>query len=95
MNFPQPNHPAPVSELLATLPDGIKVKQRIPRMRACNELKEKGKPCHGHIKRWYGFNAEVARLAGAPAAEVYRCERCHTIYLPNREEPPRTGILSW
>ncbi len=95
MNFPQPNHPAPESELLATLPDGIKIKRRILRMRACNEAGEKGKPCHGHIKRWYGLDPEAARLAGTQTREVYRCERCHTIYLPNPEELPRTGILSW
>jgi hypothetical protein len=28
-------------------------------------------------------------------AEIYRCEHCHTLYLPNTEEAPRTGTLSW
>ena len=91
MSFPKPNEPAPVSETVKTLADGIKVKRRFPRMRACNELNAKGKLCQGHIKRWYEFTGEVA----APGSEVYRCERCHTIYLPNTEESPRTGVLSW
>ena len=93
MDFPRPNHPAPVSEVVAELADGVKVKRRMGRMRACNELNAKGKPCHGHLKRWHGFGGQVAELAGGE--EVYRCERCHTIYLPNAEEAPRTGILSW
>ncbi len=86
MEFPRPNGPVLSSEMVAQLADGQKVKRRIGRMRACDEKNEKGKPCHGHLKRWGGFRKDV---------EVYRCERCHTVYLPNEEEPPRTGILSW
>ena len=48
-----PDSPAPVAELVATLSDGTKVKQRIPRMRACNEKGPKDKLCAGHLKRWY------------------------------------------
>ena len=91
MSFPKPNEPAPVSEILKTLASGIKVKRRIVRMRACNELNAKGKLCQGHLKRWHEFTSEVA----ASGSEVYRCERCHTVYLPNAEEAPRTGVLSW
>ena len=91
MNFPKPNQPAPFSETVNVLADGTKVKRRIERMRACNELNEKGKLCQGHIKRWHAFSTDVA----PPGSEVYRCERCHTVYLPNAEEAPRTGILSW
>ena len=91
MSFPKPNEPAPVSEIVKTLADGTKVKRRFLRMRACNELNAKGKFCQGHIKRRNGFSAELA----AWGSEVYRCERCHTIYLPNLEEAPRTGTLSW
>ena len=51
--------PVPVSELVATLSDGTKVKRRVPRMRACNEKDEKGKMCAGHLKRWFFFGDEV------------------------------------
>jgi hypothetical protein len=86
--------PVPVSEIVATLADGTKVKRRVPRMRACNEKDDKGKLCAGHLKRWYFFGDEVKQKFGAEA-EVYRCERCKTLYLPNAEEEPRTGTLSY
>ena len=85
---------APVSELLATLSNGQKVKQRTRRMRACNERDEKGRLCTGHLKRWFGFGDEVKKQFGA-SAEIYRCEHCKTLYLPNPEEPRRTEILSF
>jgi len=87
---------APVASpgLVATLSDGTKVKRRLLRMRACNEKDDKGKLCAGHLKRWYFFGEEVERLYG-PNAEIYRCERCKTLYLPNPEESPRTGTLCW
>jgi len=86
--------PVPVCELVATLADGTKVKRRLPRMRACNERDEKGKLCAGHLKRWYFFGDEVKRKWGEDV-EIYRCEHCHTLYLPNEEETPRTGTLSY
>jgi hypothetical protein len=84
----------PRPDILTTLSDGTKVKRRLPRMRACNEKNEKGKLCAGHLKRWFFFGDEVKSQFGADA-EVYRCERCKTIYLPNPDEAPRTGTLSW
>jgi hypothetical protein len=36
----------------------------------------------------------VKRKFGAEA-EIYRCEHCQTLYLPNLEEEPRTGTLSF
>ena len=84
--------PVPVSELVDTLSDGTKVKRRIPRMRACNEKDAKGKLCAGHLKRWYFFGDEVKKKFG-PDVEIYRCEHCKTLYLPNPEEEPRTGTL--
>jgi hypothetical protein len=84
----------PVAELVMTLSDGTKVKRRFPRMRACNEKDEKGKLCAGHLKRWYFFGEEVGKQFGADA-EIYRCERCKTLYLPSPDEEPRTGTLSW
>ncbi len=87
--------PVPVAELVDTLSDGTKVKRRIPRMRACDEKDGKGKLCAGHLKRWYFFGEEVARKFGGPNAEIYRCEHCKTLYLPNPQEPPRSGTLAY
>ena len=86
-----------VKNLILTLPDGTKVKRRVPRQRACNEPASKGKKgeiCAGHLKRWYFFGEEVKQKFG-PEAEIYRCEHCHTLYLPNEQEQPRTLILSY
>ena len=82
------------TDILTTLASGTKVKQRLPRMRACNERNAKGKLCAGHLKRWYHVSDE-ARLKLGEDAELYRCERCHTIYLPNPEERPRTRVMAW
>jgi hypothetical protein len=84
----------PPSDVIATLGDGAKVKQRLPRMRACNEKNAKGKLCAGHLKRWFHLSEEAIQKFGAQA-ELYRCERCHTIYLPNPDEAPRTRTLAW
>ncbi|HFB98880.1 MAG TPA: hypothetical protein ENJ62_07045 [Bryobacterales bacterium] len=86
--------PAPDPNLVATLSDGTKVKRRIPRQRACNEKNEKGKYCTGHLKRWYFFGDEVKQRFGEDA-EIYRCVKCKTLYLPNPEEEPRSGTLAW
>ena len=80
------------ARLVDTLPDGVKVKERIPRMRACDERNEKGKLCMGHLKRFFDYPKDVAERFGN---EIYRCERCKTLYLPNPSETPRTGTLSW
>ncbi len=82
------------ADLVMTLSDATKVKRRLPRMRACNEHDAKGKLCAGHLKRWYFFGEEVSRKFG-PDAEIYRCERCKTLYLPNPGEEPRSGTLSY
>ena len=89
-----PDTEQPVKNLVLTLSDGTKVKRRVPRQRACNEPAEKGKICAGHLKRWYFFGEEVRRHFG-PDAEIYRCEHCHALYLPNEQERPRTLILSY
>ncbi len=81
--------------LVNTLSDGTKVKIRKLRQRACNEPgAKKGSICAGHLKRWYSFGDEVEQKYGEQA-EIYRCEHCKTLYLPNPEEQPRTGTLSW
>lgn len=95
---PQETAPEPkqvTKNLVLTLSDGTKVKRRVPRQRACNEPGEKGKICAGHLKRWFGFGDEVRQKLGADNPEIYRCEHCHTLYLPNESERPRTLILSY
>ena len=83
---------APVSEVVDTLPSGQKIKRRTLHMRACNEKDEKGKVCFGHLKRWSGFGDEIKSKYGNDA-EVYRCERCKTLYVPAIGEPQRTRQL--
>ncbi len=96
---PVPAEPAPSAPLatdpnrICTLSDGTLVKRRLPRMRACNQRDEKDKICAGHLKRWFRFGPEVAERFGANA-EIYRCERCQTLYLPHPDDP-RTGTLSY
>ena len=79
---------------LATPPQlpNHKVKIKKPGQRACNELAEKAKHCGGHLKRWY-YTADVierncgdVQRAWGADAEVYRCEYCKTLYLPNPED---------
>jgi hypothetical protein len=69
-----------------------KVKIKKAGQRACNEKNEKGKFCGGHLKRWF-YSEDVIEQACGDAekawgadAEVYRCEHCQTLYLPNPAE---------
>lgn len=75
----------------ASLP---KIKTRKPRQRACDEKDSKGKACLGHLKRWYDYPEEVAALMGKNA-ELYRCERCKTVYQPDPSELPRSYVLRY
>ncbi len=69
-----------------------KVKIKKTGQRACNEKNEKGKFCGGHLKRWFYSTDAVEQACGdaekawGSDAEVYRCEHCQTLYLPNPEE---------
>ena len=70
-----------------------KLKIKKPGQRACNVKDEKGKICGGHLKRWFYMAdvteqqcGDVARVLG-PDAEIYRCEFCKTLYLPNPDDP--------
>jgi hypothetical protein len=69
-----------------------KVKVKKVGQRACNEKDAKGKFCGGHLKRWFYTKDSVERECGdiektwGPDAEVYRCENCKALYLPNPEE---------
>ena len=89
-----PEVPAADPNLVDKLSDGTKVKQRLLRQRACNEKDGKGKICAGHLKRWYFFGEEIRQKYGKDA-EIYRCERCKTLYLPNPNEEPRSGTLAF
>ncbi len=69
----------------------LKVKEKKPGQRACDEKDAKGELCVGHLKRWYYYHPlrlalseeeEAALKEFGKNAEVYRCERCHTIYRP-------------
>ena len=67
----------------------MKIKK--PGQRSCNEKDAKGKFCGGHLKRWFYTTDVVEQACGdaekawGPDAEVYRCEHCKTLYLPNPE----------
>ncbi len=70
-----------------------KVKIKKPLQRSCNEKDEKGKLCAGHLKRWF-YTADIKEQACGDVekaygrnAEIYRCEFCKTLYLPNPEDP--------
>jgi hypothetical protein len=69
-----------------------KVKVKKPLQRACNEKDEKGKHCGGHLKRWFYATDATERECGdvekawGASAEVYRCENCKALYLPNPED---------
>lgn len=81
-----------------------KVKLKKPLQRSCNEKDEKGKLCGGHLKRWFYMADIVEQSCGdverawGRNAEVYRCEYCRTLYLPNPADPnvnvAGTGMLS-
>jgi hypothetical protein len=77
-----------------------KVKIKKPGQRACNEKNEKGKFCGGHLKRWF-YAADVleqecgcVEKVWGPNKEVYRCEFCHTLYLPNPEDPRGVNVAA-
>jgi len=68
-----------------------KVKTKKPGQRACNEKDQKGKFCGGHLKRWF-YSVDLLEQkcgdlerAWGRDTEVYRCEHCKTLYLPNPE----------
>lgn len=80
---------------LASLPQlpNHRVKFKKPMQRACNEADAKGKICAGHLKRWF-YAADVVEQACGDVrsvlgenAEVYRCEKCRTLYFPSTQEP--------
>jgi len=79
-------------DIVTTLPGGTKVKRQMAAQRACNEKDDKGKLCAGHLKRWYFYPPEIGQQFGD---EIYRCERCRTLYLPDTSTEPRSLTLRW
>ena len=69
-----------------------KVKIKKPGQRSCNEKDAKGKLCGGHLKRWFYATDVKEQACGdvlakfGPNAEIYRCEHCKTLYLPNEAD---------
>ena len=82
---------APVPVAVQQLPQH-KVKVKKVGQRACNEKNEKGKICGGHLKRWFYATDASEKACGdiekawGPDREVYRCENCKALYLPNPED---------
>ena len=75
-----------------------KVKIKLHLQRSCNEKDEKGKLCAGHFKRWFYASdileqecGDVEKAYGRDA-EVYRCEYCRTLYLPNPADPRNESV---
>jgi hypothetical protein len=68
------------------------IKDLLPQQMVCSEKGEKGKPCHGKLKRYYPFASyfnetdsnrleEIKREFGQdPKLTLLRCEDCLTIY---------------
>jgi hypothetical protein len=80
-----------MAEAAAPAPAPPKIKTRKLRQRACDEKDAKGKVCCGHLKRWYDYGKDVEAVIGK-GAEIYRCEKCHTLYQPNPAELPRSYV---
>ena len=93
-----PIQPVPQHSFPFQLPNH-KVKIKMNLQRSCNEKDEKGKLCAGHLKRWFYTSDVLEQECGdvekayGRTAEIYRCEYCKTLYLPNpkirRMEPCR------
>ena len=75
-----------------------KLKIKKPGQRSCNQKDAKGKLCAGHLKHWFYADdikeqacGDVLRAFG-PEAEIYRCEHCKTLYLPNQADPSGLNV---
>ena len=90
--------PQPETSTVPQLPNH-KVKVKMNLQRSCNEKDEKGKLCAGHLKRWFYTSDILEQECGdvekayGHEAEIYRCEYCKTLYLPNPEDP-RNGTVA-
>jgi hypothetical protein len=84
----------PVAEPAEEKVSAPKVKTRKPKQRACDEKDAKGKLCAGHLKRWFDYSPEIAKLVGK-GAEVYRCEFCKTLYRPDPKQLPNSFTVRY
>ena len=71
-----------------------KIKTRKPKQRACDERNDKGKLCAGHLKRWFEITPDVEALVGK-GAEVYRCEFCKVVFLPDPKQLPNSYTVRY
>jgi len=78
----------------------LKVKDKQSGQRACDEKDAKGEMCVGHLKRWYYYHPlrlsmsdeqEAAMKEFGKDAELYRCERCHTLYRAVKADQSTAG----
>ena len=78
----------------------LKVKDKKPGQRACDEKDAKGALCVGHLKRWYYYHPLRMAFSDEQAAavkefgkdaELYRCERCHTLYRAVKADQSTAG----
>jgi hypothetical protein len=69
----------------------MKIKEKKPGQRACDEKDDKGKLCVGHLKRWSTPSEDVIEAVGRDA-DIYRCERCKTLYRPVPEDRSSAGL---
>jgi len=67
------------------------IKEKKPGQRACDERDAKGELCVGHLKRWFTPDEETRKQVGKDV-EVYRCERCHTLYRPAPTDDSSVGL---
>jgi hypothetical protein len=79
------------------LPNHV-VRIKKPGQRSCNMKDAKGKFCGGHLKRWFYLDDVLEQECGdvektfGRDGEIYRCEHCKTLYLPNAEDPQGQNV---
>lgn len=72
-------------------PWAVKIKEKKPGQRACDEKDGKGKLCVGHLKRWYTPDEAIVKELGKDV-EIYRCERCRTLYRSAPSDRSSAGL---
>jgi len=94
---PQKSEAQPSEAQVEQLPRHT-VKLKKPLQRSCNVKDEKNKICGGHLKRWFYATDIIEQECGdamqawGPKREVYRCEHCKTLYLPNPVDPKSPSV---
>lgn len=98
MDIEKPVPPAPEADPNVRQLGNHKLKLKKPLQRSCNEKDAKGKICGGHLKRWFYAVDTVECECGdverefGKNSEMYRCENCKTLYLPNPEDPKGKNV---